>query len=434
MFKKALYAYLKSLVRFSFALFYTRTLVLGKEHLRLKGPTILATNHPNTLVDALNAAGRTDSVVHFLVNAGLYRKRWSRALFDFLYCIPIKRQQDPNDSGVRNSDSFTRIYDHLAGGGHLFVAPEGGSEQGRHLRPLKKGAARILLQTRAARPEAPVIRLQPIGFTYSDPETFGSQLIVHVGEPILDTDWADRYAQQPAQAIRELTQELSQRLTGLMIATRDGAEDRRLSIAESILQARQPLNQKMAYARSRQLLQQFRIWEKEEPTDFRSFSVALTDYQQFLDRYGLTSQAVGHHGDSVMRQYFRLFLGLPFYLFGYLNNFLAIGIPRFIATRRFVEREYRATVQILLALVTVPLLYLAQTLLVGAWLSLGPALIYFTALLPSGYFAWFYRQYWKSAQRAYRIKNLNPTLQLKLTGQYERLGQQLEKVLQHGVA
>lgn len=432
--KSALYNFLKFLVRTSFPVFYRRTRVINQDRLRLQGPTILATNHPNTLIDALNAAGRADQIVHFLVNASLYQSNISRRFFDFMFCIPIKRRQDPADTGVQNGNSFKRLYQHLSQGGHIFIAPEGGSEYGRHLRPLKKGTARILLQARQEYPEAPPIRILPIGFTYSDAGTFGSDLIVNVGEPIIDEDWSDAFRQNERETIQNLTVYLEKTLSGLIINTHDAEEDRLLAHMEDLLQTTDPLDQEDAFFRAQRLLSALHTWQEQAPDDYRSFRIAFADYANALERHRIESEALAQHQESIVRHYLWLMLGLPIYLFGYLNNFLAAGIPRFVATRPFLDVEYRATAQILLGLLTVPLFYFLQTLFVGRWLGTWPALLYLLALFPAGLFAWHYRQYWKRSRTIYRVKTLPPELQLKLTGQYERFTKRLQQLLGHAVA
>mgnify|MGYP006266914473 CR=1 FL=1 len=432
--KSALYNYLKFLVRISFPVFYRHTRVIHRERLRLQGPTILATNHPNTLIDALNAAGRANQIVHFLVNASLYKSSFSRRFFDFMFCIPIKRPQDPSGTGVKNNHSFDRLYQHLSRGGHVFIAPEGGSEAGRRLRPLKKGIARILLQVRQEYPDAPPVRILPIGFTYSDAGTFGSSLIVNVGEPILDEDWFDARQEDERRAIRDLTGHLEQTLRSLIIDTHDPEEDRLLAQMEALLQTTDPQDQETAFFRAQRLLSRLHHWQEQAPDDFRSFRIAFSDYVDALERHHITSEALAQHQEAIVRHYLWLMLGLPLYIFGYLNNFLAAGIPRLVATRPFIDVEYRATVQILLGLITVPLFYLLQALLVGQWLGTWPGLLYLLALFPSGLFAWHYRQYWKRSRTIYRVKTLRPELQLKLTGQYERFVQRLQQLLRDGGA
>ena len=429
--KSAIYNYLKLLVRISFPIFYRRTRVLHRERLRLQGPTILATNHPNTLIDALNAAGRVDQIVHFLVNASLYQSSFSRRFFDFMFCIPIKRRQDPAITGMRNDDSFERLYQHLSEGGHIFIAPEGGSQDGRQLRPLKKGVARILLHAREEYPDAPPVRILPIGFTYSEADTFGSSLMVNVGTPILDEEWLDAFRQNKRKAIKDLTDHLEDTMRSLIIDTRTPEEDRLLKYMEALLQATDPLNQEAAFFRAQRLLSALHRWEAEHPNDFRSFRIAFTDYIDALQRHHISSEALANHQESIVRHYSWLMLGLPIYLFGYINNFLAAGIPRFVATRSFLDKEYRATAQIVLGLITVPLFYILQTLLVGQWLGTWPALLYFLTLFPAGLFAWHYRQYWHRSRTIYRIKTLRPELQLKFTGQFERFARRLRQLLDH---
>jgi glycerol-3-phosphate O-acyltransferase / dihydroxyacetone phosphate acyltransferase len=434
MIKRGLYNYLKFLVRFSFGIFYRPTVVLGKERLQLQGPTILATNHPNTLVDALNAAGRANQIVHFLVNASLYSSTIGRRFFDYMFCIPVKRRQDPSVSGVDNSDSFARCYEHFLAGGHLFIAPEGGSEAGRRLRPIKRGTAHMVMGAYRDQPEAQPVRILPIGLNYQYPNRFGSYLVVNVGEPILNTDYAEQFETNPRAAINQLTKDLEDRLRSTLIHTRSSRQDEALTVLENLLQAQQPVPLETHFHRARLLIRAMQDWENRDPEGYQAFEAEVCELQQKLRALKLTEETLIIHQERAPRAYWGLFAGLPLYLFGYLNNLFAAGIPSLLSRSSKIDREYEATVQILLGLLTFPLFYLVQSWLLSSWLGMWGAIAYGLSLLPAGIFAWHYRQYWKRHRSIYRFKNLSPTQQLVLIQQKDQLMERIQQFVRDGVA
>ncbi|MBK7475084.1 MAG: 1-acyl-sn-glycerol-3-phosphate acyltransferase [Haliscomenobacter sp.] len=162
-----LYAWLKVVVRLFFKLYYPKTLVLGKAYFRLEGPTLVISNHPNTLIDPLNAAFRVSSPVYFLANASLFKKPVAAKILRFLYSIPIERPKDTHGRPIDNKASFEACVAHLKKGRHLYVAPEGESQMERRLRPLRTGTARIALTAENA-----------FGFFSRSPDTsFGLYLL-----------------------------------------------------------------------------------------------------------------------------------------------------------------------------------------------------------------------------------------------------------------
>jgi len=433
MIKRGLYNYLKFLVRFSFGIFYRPTVVLGKERLRLQGPTILVTNHPNTLVDALNAAGRANQIVHFLVNASLYSSAMGRRFFDYMFCIPVKRRQDKGVTGVDNADSFARCYEHFQAGGHLFIAPEGGSEAGRRLRPVKRGTAHMVLGAYRANPDAEPVRILPVGLNYQCPHRFGSYLVVNVGEPILNTDYAGQYEANSRDAIKQLTTDLEDRLRSTLIHTRSPEQDEALTVLENLLQAQHPVPLETHFHRVRLLIGAMQDWEDRAPEEYRVFEGEVRSVLQTVRAHKITEEALIMHQERAPRAYWRLFAGLLPYLFGYLNNLLAAGIPYLVSRSSKIDQEYRATVQILLGLFTFPLFYIVQSWLLSSWLGVWGAIGYGLSLLPAGIFAWRYRQYWKRHRAIYRFKNLAPTQQLVLIQQKDQLMERIQQFVRDGV-
>jgi len=433
MIKRGLYNYLKFLVRFSFGIFYRPTVILGKERLRLEGPTILATNHPNTLVDALNAAGRANQIVHFLVNASLYSSAAGRRFFDYMFCIPVKRRQDANVPGIDNADSFTRCYEHFRQGGHLFIAPEGGSEAGRRLRPIKRGTAHMVLGAYRSQPEADPVRILPIGLNYERPHRFGSYLVVNVGEPLLNTDYAEQFDDHPRAAVQQLTKDLEDRLRSTLIHTRSPEQDEALTLLENLLHAQQPVPLETHFHRVRLLIGAMQDWQDDHPEEYRAFEDEVRSVQQKLGEEKLTEEALIMHEERAPRAYWRLLAGLPLYLFGFLNNILAAGIPYLLSRSSKIDQEYKATVQILLGLITFPLFYTLQSWLLSPLLGVWGAIGYGLSLLPAGLFAWRYRQYWKRHRAIYRFKNLGPTQQLVLIRQKDQLMERIQQFIRDGV-
>jgi len=54
--QRIVYTILKGLVKLLVNVYYPFISIVGKEKLKLRGPTIIIGNHPNTLMDALNGA------------------------------------------------------------------------------------------------------------------------------------------------------------------------------------------------------------------------------------------------------------------------------------------------------------------------------------------------------------------------------------------
>lgn len=85
--KKLAYYYLRFWFRICLRLFYRRLTVHGREHRNLKGPFIVTSNHPNTLIDALIVGIELRQRIGFLGNASLFRDPKMAAIMHFLGVI-----------------------------------------------------------------------------------------------------------------------------------------------------------------------------------------------------------------------------------------------------------------------------------------------------------------------------------------------------------
>lgn len=393
--QRLLYFVLKGIIRVFLALFYPRTLLTGKENLTLQYPTLVVSNHPNTLIDALNAAGRVSHPLFMLANAGLFSTPLTARLFSFLYCIPVERPQDVRGRPINNEASFERCYYHLRNGNHIFIAPEGGSEMERKIRPLRTGTARIALGAEAAFGFNVGIRILPIGLTYQEPDRAGSALAVHVGAPIIVKHWESMYKEDPRHAFRELTNEIEKQLRQLVTDTPDQEMDQLLAIVEHIQYRGALLSPETLFRQSRALLKFLIALKDTNKPAFSQLKEMAFDYHNYLlaNSLELINTPDKHHKPM------RVILTALWWFLPWAISWLFLIIP-ITAIRALLKRlnphpGYFATVKWVGALVLLPLwsfcvLWITSYFLTG-WMLTIPML----ALLLSGYIY----TVWKPRQR-----------------------------------
>ncbi len=430
-----LYLLLKVVVRTCLAIFYPSTRVIGKEYLELKGPTILATNHPNTLIDALNAASRADEQVFFLVNAGLYRNAFVARLFNALYCIPIQRPEDTGGKPLRNQEAFERCDRHLGSGGHLFIAPEGGSELEYRLRPLKTGTARIALSAEVKQGFQLDLRVLPIGFTYSDAPHMGSSLLVNVGQPLLASDYRELHARNAREAVLKYTEDLRNSLSALILDTRDKAEENTLRQMETLLDNEQPLPPDGNFLRNKKVLAAFRELSEADAPASAGLADRLAGYFRRLEEINVRdwTLASGKKQGLALRL-LSLLLGFPFFLVGFLPNALPYFIPKWVERRLDLYIGYAATVKVVLGLVTFTLAYVILGWVATIWFTGWQIVLLLPCLLGLGYFAWAYARFFARTRQLVRTRRWSGrqpeaarALQEERQGLLDQLGSLMER-------
>lgn len=397
-FMAGLFLVLRRLVRLVLRIFYPNVTVIGKERLDFKESAIVISNHPNTLMDPFQIASRVRKQVFFLANAGLFATPFTNWFFTTFYAIPIKRKQDKGGPGINNEDSFAKCDDFLGAGGVLFIAPEGGSNMERRLRPFKTGTARIAFSAIQQKEDLD-LSILPIGLNYDKPNRFRSRLLVNVGHPIKVREWQAKYKEDPKETVRSLTQELEVKTRALLIDTGDTALEDIHQPLEVILRNESPLGAAAEFSRSQQLAIRLKEIKAKTEGSYENLKKEVTIYAGLLDRHRVDDQAVKGRAKSRLGQGVGLLLGLPIFVYGAINHLFVAGIPALLARKIDVYIGYQATIKAIAGLVTVPLFYYLQSKWV-AW-SFGSDWAW-AYLLTLPLFAWMAWRYWKSWQLFWR--------------------------------
>ncbi len=184
----------------------------------------------------------------------------------------------------------------------------------------------------------------PVGLTYERPHRFGGSVTVQAGPPVAVDDFADAWAADPVQAVRELTQHLELKMQQLAVHTTDEAEDKLLHYAEILLRNSRPLPQKEEYLRTRRLLDGFRGLQQTDAPGWERFSRDVRAYFFRLHALGLQDHAVAAPSlQFVWGHIAALWLTLPVFVLGWALNALPFHLPGFIADRAGAVPEYKAT-------------------------------------------------------------------------------------------
>jgi 1-acyl-sn-glycerol-3-phosphate acyltransferase len=227
-----LYRALRGLARAALGLFYRHVEVTGLEHIDPTVPTILASTHPNSIVDPLLVGLSEHRQVTFCARDGLFRVPVFGALLRANGAVPIRRRSD-HPGAVDNDDAFAECRAALARGGVISIFPEGKTHARLRVEPIKTGVARIAIDA-LRDPACAELQIVPVGLNYLVREAFRSDVHVAFGPPIhvratieaitaADPSLADR----PRDQVKALTHRLEDQLRELAIHI-DAREDERL--------------------------------------------------------------------------------------------------------------------------------------------------------------------------------------------------------------
>ncbi len=405
------YAFVWSLAFVTSKVFYSKYVTRNKKGFRIKNPTILVSNHPNTLYDPFMAAVPVNRFVHFLANAGLFEIPVLGSFLGSTYGIKVERRQDVDKDGVKlnNEHAFRFAEDFLTKGGCLYIAAEGGSDIPRRIRRFKTGSARIALSTEDKNDFKLGLEILIVGLNYEDQRNFRTSIFRNVGEPIKVADFEEVYRKDKFQAVEELTAAMQKRAQDLTIHTRDDEEDAFMRKLEEVTQTENSLPLDLAYDRTKKMIDNWQKLKDEKTVEANSFKSKVEQYFSFLqknkirDSIVIKTQKSSAKMNWVMRSIFLILGFLPF-LYGWVNNFLANYTPALINKKLKLHPAYTSTVKILSGIFTYLIFYGLQVWVfkkyfTESWMTWA----YLGSLVVTGLFAWWYKDFAKDTLGGWRL-------------------------------
>ena len=188
--------------------------VKGKGALPHDGAVIIAPNHTNTLMDALVILqSRRDRTV-FAARADIFRKPSIARILRFLKIVPMARSRDNRDEIAHNREVLLEIDDTLAHNVPFCIFSEGRHRPMHSLLPIRKGIARIAIDS-ASRRQTYIV---PAGIDYSDWFHYRGSVKLIYGEPINVNALVEENKGITDRELYALIQnELYKRLSGLIL-------------------------------------------------------------------------------------------------------------------------------------------------------------------------------------------------------------------------
>ncbi len=152
---------------------------------------MLASNHPNSFLDSVLLNTIFDQPVWSLARGDVFKKPLFRKLLTAVKILPVYRTSE----GVENLSENYKTFDACIGlfrqNGIITIYSEGKCINEWHLRPLKKGTARLAIK---AWEENIPLRVLPVALNYSSFTRFGKNIFINFGEIITPDVIADHAA------------------------------------------------------------------------------------------------------------------------------------------------------------------------------------------------------------------------------------------------
>ena len=170
-------------------LIYCRRIIInGRQILNKQGPLLLASNHPNSFLDAIILDILFKKPIWSLTRGDVFKNKFISRILTALKMFPVYRISEGVENLNNNYETFENCKKVFREKGIVLIFSEGKCINEWHLRPLKKGTARLAISSWE---ENIPLEILPVGINYSSFRRFGKNIIINFGNIITkeDIDW-----------------------------------------------------------------------------------------------------------------------------------------------------------------------------------------------------------------------------------------------------
>jgi len=373
---------------------------MGMENLPPDRPVILAPNHQNALIDALNLVCKLKIQPVFLARQDIFKPGIVTSLLTFIKIMPIYRICDGVESLSKNDEIFQKSIDVLWDRKLLCLMAEGNHGNKRHLRPFVKGMFRIAFMAQEKYKEQPGVVIVPLGLDYSHYYKLQNVVIMNFGKPIEVNEFYQSYQADSAKTILAIRDRLAEKLSELMVDIRS------LDYYDSIyflqkhctelLQNKKPRSKQNYidnYTASREMVKKLDNLTASDPGKMKHLDSITQAYTGALNKLKLRDWLLFRKKWSFINTSMHglaLIVISPIFLFGYINNIALYALAQ-NAVKKIKDPQFYSSFMYALTWAIAPFYFLIIFFI--AWIAGAGALhaaIYTTTAAICGLPAFLY--------------------------------------------
>ena len=199
-----LYSFVKIIARLALPIYCRDIAINRKEILKHKGPLLLAVNHPNSFLDAIILCTLFDGTVYSLARGDAFKNKLAAKILMLFKMFPVYRVSEGVENMEENYKTFDLCKNIFKQNGIVLIFSEGRCINEWHLRPLKKGTARLAISSWE---DGIDLKVLPVAINYSSFKKFGKNIKLFFGHIISKEDI--NYKDSHGNAIRQFNETLN---------------------------------------------------------------------------------------------------------------------------------------------------------------------------------------------------------------------------------
>ena len=203
-----LYSLVKIIAKLAIPIYCRDIAINRKELLKHDGPLLLAVNHPNSFLDAIILCTLFDKPLYALARGDAFKNKFFAKILFLFNMFPVYRVSEGVENMDENYKTFELCKNIFTQNGIVLIFCEGRCINEWHLRPLKKGTARLAISSWE---DGIDLKVLPVAINYSSFKKFGKNIKLFFGDIITkeDIDYKDSHG----NAIRQFNETLRPQLS-----------------------------------------------------------------------------------------------------------------------------------------------------------------------------------------------------------------------------
>lgn len=349
-----LYYIIKPFVSGLLPVYYKKITIDNRTIVPKKGPVLIASNHPNSFMDALIMGSYMKRTANFLVRGDVFKNPVVRFILEQTNQIPIYRKRDGYSNVKQNDKTFEICYNKFENNELITIYSEGLCITEKRLRPIQKGTARMAFGLYDERGIDNLVII-PHGINYFEGTKARTTVMTSYGNPIYVKDYISLYKEDPAKAVRKLTEDIADQLKGLVIHNNDPRYDETVDRLLVILQNTYPDNilpvefNDYRLERERHFVN---IFNDKQDSEKAGIKRKTDEYFNTLLEFGLSDKVVSDktRGNFFLQLFGVIILFVPFLLVCITHGWMYY-IANKVVNDKVKQNEFKTSVRFAIPMV-----------------------------------------------------------------------------------